>query len=208
MRDSDRKVLTIAAGKTSPGIPCRGSKVFVETCSFPFILALGGGNQNIVKSGTEIDLDEETFDNLTIINPNTTVDLKLVIWIGTARVNFNYAAVPGTMLVVSSGLFTVALTLPSPLSNPVTVGTSASFPGVATTAVKYSTRGVGEGSRRKQFVVSNRYTTLDIFITDSNGYTLGICQPNDDYTLETDSDFKLWGTVAATGYYVAEIFYL
>ena len=205
MRDSDRKVLTIAAGK-SDRLVAGGSKVFVESCSFPFILALGGGNNNVVKSGTEIDTGDEPFDNITIINPNTTVVLKIVIWIGTARVNFNYRAVPGTALVVTAGVFSVSLTLPSPISNPVTVGTAASLPGIATTAVKYANAGVPEGSRRKQFVVSNRYT-VDIFITDPGGYVFGICQPDDDYTLETDADFKLWGS-ATYGYYVAEVFYL
>ena len=206
MRDSDRKVLTIAAGKTAPGIVAAGTKIFVETASFPFILALGGGNQNIVKSGTEIDSDDEPFTSITIINPNTNVDLKLVLWIGTARVKFNYAAVPGTRLVPTTGTFAVSLTVPSPVSNPVTVGTSVSFPGVATTAAKYSTRGVPEGARRKQFVVSNRYS-VDLFVTDTSGYIFGICQPNDDYTLECDDDFKLWG-LATYGYHVAELFYL
>ena len=181
-----------------------GSKVFVESCSFPFTLALGGGNNNVVKSGTEIDTGDEPFDNITIINPNTTVVLKIVIWIGTARVKFNYAAVPGTRLVQSAGYFS-ATHVGSSISGFSGSGAEL-FPGVATTAAKYANAGVPEGSRRKQFVISNRQATL-IYATNLSGMAFGVTIQDDDYTLECDDDFKIWGTLSAT-YYVAEIFYL
>lgn len=210
MRDSDRKVLTIAAGKTSPAIVAAGTKIFVENASFPFILAIGGGNQNIVKAGSSIDTGDEPFTSIAIINPSTSAVLKVVIWIGTARVGFNYTAIPGTALVPYWGTFSgVSLVAPSTfVEGGLLTSTGVLFPGVATNAAKYSGKGIAEGNRRKQFVVTNRDPNEAIYISTGDLYVFAAVQPYDDYTLETDCDIRLHGKTSGNAYYIAEIFYL
>ena len=201
MRDSDRKIIKIGAGKTDR-ISATGEKVYVESASFPFTLALGQGNNNVVKSGCEIDAGER-FDSILIINPNTTVALQAVIWVGSARVFFHYPAIPGTALVPTPGVFNATATA---FAIPIVLTYAVSFPGIATNAAKYSTKGIAEGNRRKQFVISNRDTT-DIIVTDTSGYYFAIVQPDSDYTLESDCDFLIAGG-ASQDYAVAEVFYL
>lgn len=202
MRDSDRKIIKIGAAKTDR-ISATGEKIYVESASFPFILALGQGNNNVVKSGCEIDAGER-FDSILIINPNTTVALQAVIWVGSARVFFHYPAIPGTAMVPASGEFAGSPTGTPP--GQLTGVYGITFPGIATGAVKYSNQGIAEGNRRKQFVVTNRSGVEQIYLSDMDGIIFASVGTQDDYTLETDTDFKVWGT-ATKPYYVAELFY-
>ena len=208
MRDSDRKIIKVGAAKADR-IPASGSKIYVESASFPFLIALGSGNLNMVKSGTELDVGE-LFDSIQITNPNTTVALQAVIWVGTSRVFFHYPAIPGTALVPYWGTFSGGSVAAPATFTEGGLLTSAGilFPGIATTAVKYSSKGVPEGARRKQFVVTNRHAVDAIYVTTGDLYVFAAVQPTDDYTLETDADIRLHGKTSGNSYYIAEIFYL
>lgn len=207
MKDSYRKLISIGPGRTET-LTATGSKILVETANTPFILALGDANENVVKGGCEIILDD-TFNSIRVTNPSL-VTLKAAIWIGSARVNFHYPTLPATALVTHWGSLTgTAVTAPTSfVEGGLLTSLGALFPGTATGAVRYSSKGVPEGARRKQFVVSNPSNTEDLYISTGDLYVFAFVTTNGHYTLETDADIRLHGKTSGNTYYVAEIFYL
>jgi hypothetical protein len=166
----------------------------VESATFPFELRIASGNANLVKPGVKLNLDGELFTKIRIRNA-TSLQLDGALWIGTGLVDFLFPFTPPTSLRPTGGSFASG-----------GAGGAVTFPGIATNAATYSNYGIAQGNRRKQFVVSNK-TANDIFITASDGTVFGVVSPNSDYTLETDSTFKIYGT-NGSAYYVAELFYL
>jgi len=196
VKDTDRKPFTIAGGETEE-ISCYGDKLVVESATFPFELRIASGNANLVKPGVKLNLDGELFTKIRIRNA-TSSRLDGALWVGTGLVDFLFPFTPPTGLRPTTGSFASG-----------GVGGAVTFPGIATNNATYSTYGIAQGNRRKQFVISNKVsgTGSDIFITTSDGTVFGVVSGNSDYTLETDATFKIYGG-NGNAYYVAELFYL
>jgi hypothetical protein len=203
-----RRILTPASVVDGSSlIGATGTKLFCKTALQPFKVKLDNGEQFDFAEGFSYEMAEgDYFSSLELTNPQTAA-LIVELYVGNARV---FRAAPLHFRAAASALVPAAGTFAGTYGGSgvggMTGANGVTFVGTATSASKYANKNVPVGARRKQFVVSNRGTT-DIFISDTSGNVFGVCMSDDDYTLETDADFKVWGTSGA-GYYIAETFYL